>query len=192
MARGKREKIGISDYDAKSAAASGKKWFPYNKGGEYRRWYGNRSYLVNWENDGEYLKSYVSRRYGSYSKEIRSENRYFFESVTWSGVGTSKSGFRFSPKGVIFDSGANGLFTPSHRELLYVLGLLNSSLVDSLLQLINPTINTGAGTVGNFPTILDESSEGDVIERVKSSVAASKSDWDSYETAWDFKRNPLV
>ena len=186
------KKIGISDYDAKSAAASGKQWFPYNKGGEYRRWYGNRSYLVNWENDGEYLKSYVSRRYGSYSKEIRSENRYFFESVTWSGVGASKSGFRFSPKGVIFDSGANGLFTPSHRELLYVLGLLNSSLVDSLLQLINPTINTGSGTVGNFPTILDESSEDDVIERVKSSVAASKSDWDSYETSWDFKRNPLV
>ena len=186
------KKIGISDYDAKSAAASGKKWFPYNKGGEYRRWYGNRSYLVNWENDGEYLKSYVSRRYGSYSKEIRSENRYFFESVTWSGVGASKSGFRFSPKGVIFDSGANGLFTPSHRELLYVLGLLNSSLVDSLLQLINPTINTGSGTVGNFPTILDESSEDDVIERVKSSVAASKSDWDSYESSWDFKRNPLI
>ena len=185
-------KIGISDYDAKSAVASGKKWFPYNKGGEYRRWYGNRNYLVNWENDGEYLKSYVSRRYGSYSKEIRSENRYFFESVTWSGVGSGKSGFRFSPKGVIFDSGANGLFTPSHRELLYVLGLLNSSLVDSLLQLINPTINTGSGTVGNFPTILDESSEDDVIERVKSSVAASKSDWDSYETSWDFKRNPLV
>ena len=186
------KKIGISDYDAKSAAASGKQWFPYNKGGEYRRWYGNRSYLVNWENDGEYLKSYVSRRYGSYSKEIRSENRYFFESVTWSGVGASKSGFRFSPKGVIFDSGANGLFTPSHRELLYVLGLLNSSLVDSLLQLINPTINTGSGTVGNFPTILDESSEDDVIERVKSSVAASKSDWDSYETSWDFKLNPRV
>ena len=186
------KKIGISDYDAKSAAASGKKWFPYNKGGEYRRWYGNRSYLVNWENDGEYLKSYVSRRYGSYSKEIRSENRYFFESVTWGGVGASKSGFRFSPKGVIFDSGANGLFTPSHRELLYVLGLLNSSLVDSLLQLINPTINTGSGTVGNFPTILDESSEDDVIERVKSSVAASKSDWDSYESSWDFKRNPLI
>ena len=186
------KKIGISDYDAKSAAASGKKWFPYNKGGEYRRWYGNRSYLVNWENDGEYLKRYVSRRYGSYSKEIRRENRYFFESVTWCGVGASKSGFRFSPKGVIFDSGANGLFTPSHRELLYVLGLLNSSLVDSLLQLINPTINTGSGTVGNFPTILDESSEDDVIERVKSSVAASKSDWDSYESSWDFKRNPLI
>lgn len=185
-------KIGISDYDAKSAVASGKKWFPYNKGGEYRRWYGNRNYLVNWENDGEYLKSYVSRRYGSYSKEIRSENRYFFESVTWSGVGSGKSGFRFSPKGVIFDSGANGLFTPSHRELLYVLGLLNSSLVDSLLQLINPTINTGSGTVGNFPTILDESSEDDVIERVKSSVAASKSDWDSYETSWDFKAHPLI
>ena len=187
-----RSKIGIADYDAKSAAKSGKKWFPYNKGGEYRRWYGNRNYLVNWENDGEYLKSYVSRRYGSYSKEIRSENRYFFESVTWSGVGASKSGFRFSPKGVIFDSGANGLFTPSHRELLYVLGLLNSSLVDSLLQLINPTINTGSGTVGNFPTIMDASSEGDVVERVKNCIGVSKNDWDSYETSWDFKRNPLV
>ena len=187
-----RSKIGIANYDAKSAAKSGKKWFPYNKGGEYRRWYGNRNYLVNWENDGEYLKSYVSRRYGSYSKEIRSENRYFFESVTWSGVGANKSGFRFSPKGVIFDSGANGLFTPSHRELLYMLGLLNSSIVDSLLQLINPTINTGSGTVGNFPTILNAPSESDVIEQVKECIAESKNDWDSFETSWDFQRHPLV
>ena len=187
-----RDKIGIADYNAQSAAASGKKWFPYNKGGEYRRWYGNRSHLVNWENDGEHLKNYVRKRYGSYSKEIRSENRYFFESVTWSGVGASKSGFRFSPKGVIFDSGANGLFTPSHRELLYILGLLNSSLVDSLLQLINPTINTGSGTVGNFPTILDVPSEEHVVERVKSNIAVSKTDWDSYETSWDFKKHPLI
>ncbi len=185
-------KIGISDYDAKSAAKSGKKWFPYNKGGEFRRWYGNRFYVVNWENDGQELKRYVSVRYGSYSKEIRSENRYFFESVTWSGVGANKSGFRYSPKGVIFDSGANGLFTLSKEELYYILGLLNTKLVDNLLQLINPTINTGSGTIGNFPVAFDRIFLDCVVKKVVECIELSKTDWDSFETSWDFKRHPLV
>lgn len=170
------QKIGLADYTAETAKKSGKKWFPYNKGGEFRRWYGNRIYVVNWENDGYDLKAYVSARYGSYSKEIRSENRYFYESLTWSGVGASKSGFRYSPKGVIFDSGANGLFAPTTNELLYTLGLLNSLLVDRLLELINPTINTGSGTVGNFPVMVCESAFSAVITLSMQCVSISKID----------------
>ena len=185
-------KVGIGEYDAGSAASSGKKWFPYNKGGVYRRWYGNRNYVVNWENDGRELKRYVGERYGSYSKEIRSEDRYFYESITWSGVGASKSGFRYSPKGAVFDSGANGLFTPSHDDLLYVLGLLNTSLVDKLLRLINPTINTGSGTVGSFPTILEPLRRSVVKEYVEDCISVAKMDWDSFETSWDFQIHPLL
>lgn len=184
--------LGISGFNAKTAAVSGKKWFPYNKGGEYCRWYGNRSYIVNWKDDGKELKDYVSRKYGSYSKEIRSENRYFYESVTWSGVGSGKSSFRYSPEGAIFDSGANGLFAGNLSELFYVLGLLNTKIVDSILQILNPTINTGSGTVGNMPIIISEDKKKLTNNKVQSAVDLSKTDWDSFETSWDFQVHPLI
>ena len=148
-------KCGLGQYSAKTANESGKKWFRYNKGGEFRRWYGNNQYLVNWYKDGEELKAYVAERYGSYSKEIRSEDRYFFESITWSGITSSQTGFRFSPKGALFDSGANGLFASEDINLKYLLGFLNSKLVIELIGFINPTINTGSGTVGSLPIIVN-------------------------------------
>lgn len=94
-----KQKCGFGSYTAESAKNSKKKWFRYNKGGEFRRWYGNNDYLVNWENDGEELKAYVTKHYGSYSKEIRGESRYFCESITWSGVTSSATGFRYSSQG---------------------------------------------------------------------------------------------
>ena len=115
-------KCGLGDFTRQSAKQSQRKWFRYNKGGEFRRWFGNNDYVVNWENDGEYLKSYVAERYGSYSKEIRSEDRYFDESITWSGVTSSQTGFRYSPQGAIFDSGANGLFAQKAEIVKYTLG----------------------------------------------------------------------
>lgn len=183
---------GFYGYTAESAKESRLKWFPYNKGGEYRRWYGNNHYLVNWKNDGEYLKSYVAKRYGSYSKELRSENRYFYPSVTWSGITTGRIGFRLSPQGAIFDSGANGLFTNSKEELLYVLSLLNTHLVTDFVSIINPTINTGSGTIGQMPVVYDEKLVAQIYTKANECVLLSRIDWDSFETSWDFRRHPLV
>ena len=186
------EKCGFGSFTATSAKESSKKWFRYNKGGEFRRWYGNNDYVVNWENDGEKLKKYVSERYGSYSKEIRSEDRYFYESITWSGVTSSQTGFRFSSQGAIFDSGANGLFADETEILKYTLGFLNTKLVVDFVKCKNPTINTGSGTVGKLPICIQDEKIKPVNMLVDKCIEQSKIDWDSFETSWDFQHHPLL
>ena len=183
--------IGLGDYTALSAQESGRKWFRYNKGGEFRRWYGNNDYVVNWWNDGQELKAYVAERYGSYSKEIRSEDRYFFESITWSGVTSSQTGFRYSPAGAVFDSGANGLFISDPIMLKYVTGFLNTKLVIGFVKCKNPTINTGSGTVGQLPICVSKKHIEDVVVIVEKCIEISQEDWDSFETSWDFQNQPL-
>lgn len=187
-----KEKCGFGSFTAVSAKESSKKWFRYNKGGEFRRWYGNNDYVVNWENDGEELKKYVSERYGSYSKEIRSEDRYFYESVTWSGVTSSQTGFRFSSQGAIFDSGANGLFADETRILKYTLGFLNTKLVVDFVKCKNPTINTGSGTIGKLPIRIQDDKIQYVNIIVDECIEQSKTDWDIFETSWDFQHHPLL
>ena len=185
-------KCGLGDFTRQSAKQSQRKWFRYNKGGEFRRWFGNNDYVVNWENDGEYLKSYVAERYGSYSKEIRSEDRYFDESITWSGVTSSQTGFRYSPQGAIFDSGANGLFAQKAEIVKYTLGFLNTKLVVDFVKCVNPTINTGSGTIGKLPLCIKDGEIEKVNLIVEECIENSRSDWDSFETSWDFKAHPLV
>ena len=186
------EKCGFGSFTATSAKESSKKWLRYNKGGEFRRWYGNNDYVVNWENDGEKLKKYVSERYGSYSKEIRSEDRYFYESITWSGVTSSQTGFRFSSQGAIFDSGANGLFADETRILKYTLGFLNTKLVVDFVKCKNPTINTGSGTIGKLPIRIQDDKIQYVNTIVDECIEQSKTDWDIFETSWDFQHHPLL
>lgn len=186
------EKCGFGSFTATSAKESSKKWFRYNKGGEFRRWYGNNDYVVNWENDGEKLKKYVSERYGSYSKEIRSEDRFFYESITWSGVTSSQTGFRFSSQGAIFDSGANGLFADETRILKYTLGFLNTKLVVDFVKCKNPTINTGSGTIGKLPIRIQDDKIQYVNTIVDECIEQSKTDWDIFETSWDFQHHPLL
>ena len=134
----------------------------------------------------------MSERYGSYSKEIRSEDRYFYESITWSGVTSSQTGFRFSPQGAIFDSGANGLFADKTRILKYTLGFLNTKLVVDFVKCKNPTINTGSGTIGKLPICIQEDKIGLVNSIVDECIEQSKTDWDAFETSWDFQKHPLL
>lgn len=183
---------GLGNYTAITAQKSKKRWFRYNKGGEFRRWYGNNDYVVNWKDNGAELKKYVADRYGSYSKEIRSEDRYFFESITWSGVTSSATGFRYSPQGAVFDSGANGLFAKNSKLLMYLLGFLNTKITIELVKFKNPTINTGSGTVGKLPIDIEESKIDSVNENVRECIKLSETDWDSFETSWDFTRHPFI
>lgn len=183
---------GLGNYTAITAQKSKKRWFRYNKGGEFRRWYGNNDYVVNWKDNGTELKKYVADRYGSYSKEIRSEDRYFFESITWSGVTSSATGFRYSPQGAVFDSGANGLFAKNSKLLMYLLGFLNTKITIELVKFKNPTINTGSGTVGKLPIDIEESKIDSVNENVRECIKLSETDWDSFETSWDFTHHPFI
>lgn len=183
---------GVGFHAAKDAKESNKKWFPLNKGGEYRKWYGNKDYLVNWENDGQEMKDAIVKRYngGSYTKEIRSESRYFQDSITWSALTAGKSSFRHSDYGALFDSAGSSMFP--NEEWKYLIALLNTKVVDQILKVINPTLNYGAGSIANIPVVFEENIKAEAEVIATDNVSISKVDWDSFETSWDFEKHPLV
>lgn len=157
-----------------------KKWFPYNKGGSFCKWYGNNEYVLNWENNGLLLKSFKG-------SNLRNKDMYFQRGITWSTVTSGKSSFRYFDYGYLFDNGGSCLF--SSEYLFYIQGFLNSSVSQELLT-IQPTINNQPGTIGSFPLII---SEKDIVENIVAiNIELVKSDWDSFETSWDFVTHPLI
>lgn len=191
-----KNNIIIGCKSAEEQIASNKKWVPYNKGGEFRRWYGNNDYVVNWYNNGEEIKENTRKVYPQLGEnlgwKISNEQYYFKRGITWSGVTSSKCSYRAYPTGFIFDSGANGLFVYDEQNYCYVLGCLNNSISLYILSVINPTINTGAGTVRKIPLLFNEYYKNEIDSLVQQNIDLSKSDWDSFETSWDFKTHPLL
>lgn len=186
------DNIGFMCKDSKLALLSNKKWFPHNKGGYYRKWYGNSEYVINWQNDGEEIKDYASKLYVSYSRQIMNEKYYFKQSVSWTSISSSKLGVRFYPEGYIFDTAGPSIFG-SLDKLLYLLGFLCSKLCFEFLGMLNPTLNILTGDIANMPIIFNRSANiEEKISRIsQSNIEISKTDWDSFETSWDFKRHPL-
>lgn len=184
--------FGIGCKTKEQAQNSGKKWFPLNKGGEFRRWYGNKFYVVNWYNDGQEMKEAVIKRYngGSYSKEIRSEDRYFQNSITWSALTSGMSSFRYSDYGALFDSAGSSMFPEENS--FYLLALLNTKVTESILKIINPTLNYGAGSLAIIPVLLMANLKSEIETIVASCVQISHEDWDAFETSWDFEQHPIV
>lgn len=174
-------------YDCKShddAKNNKLKWFPYNKGGQFRRWYGNIDYVVNWENDGCELKQF--RR-----AVIRNPMYFFRKSGTWSDITSSVNAFRYRPQGSLFDVTGMSFFSDSY--LLYLIALCNSKVVASILTIVAPTMHCQCGDVANIPVILVEERKKQLIElSTKNNIEISKEDWDSFETSWDFKCHPLI
>ena len=155
-------------------------WVPYNKGGSYRKWYGNNEYLINWSFNGKKIKNFKS-------SNLRNKEQYFKKGITWSTVTSSKSSFRFFTNGFLFDNGGSCLF--SDKYLFYIQGLLNSIVSLELLS-IQPTINNQPGTIGSIPLKICNT---EIIEKiVEKNISLSKTDWDSFETSWDFEKHPLV
>lgn len=175
-----------SHTDAKS---SKKKWFPYSKGGECRKWFGNHSLVVNWENDGAELLQFAAELYGSPTRTIKNIKYYFREALTWSL--TSSTGFaaRWRPAGFVFD--VNGMSSFSDKELFTTLGAVNSRVGSEILKVINPTMAFQAGDLKAFPFVSPQDSEKSK-RIVKQAVALSTNDWDSYENSWDFTSLPLL
>lgn len=166
------------------ASESRYKWFPYNKGGEYRRWYGNNDCVVNWENGGIEMRSFKNA-------VIRNPSFHFRESITWTLIATSATGFRYKPQGSLFDVAGMSMFPPAEK-FLYILGLCNTSIVREILQMLAPTMNFQVGDIARIPIITDDSRKLKVDEIVKKNIQLSKDDWDSFETSWDFKKHPLI
>ena len=176
-------KVDTSITSRDQIATSPAKWFPYNKGGEFRKWYGNADYVLwyNLEGQAKMASLSVHRHDG--------KDRYFQEGITWSFISSSNFGVRYTPPGFAFDVAGSSMFFD--RDIIkYVTGLLCSCLGTFFMSIQNPTLNFQVGNLKNVPVLIKEQSA--VEERVDSCINTSKQDWDSYETSWDFKRNPLV
>ncbi|NTK45185.1 BREX-1 system adenine-specific DNA-methyltransferase PglX [Enterococcus faecium] len=182
-------------FDAKTledAKKSGKKWFPYNKGGSFRRWYGNYDYIVNWENDGQEIRNFVDQK-GKLRSVTRNPNYYFKESITWSDVTSGAFSMRYRPSGSIFDSTGHSAFTENKSDQLYLLGLLNSPIANYIFNILNPTIHMHSGYVSLFPTIINENIRKKVTELVEEAIRLSKNDWIDNEQGWyTFRKNSLL
>ena len=185
------EKIGFSSKSAEQAKASRKKWFPYNKGGEFRRWYGNNSYVVNWFNDGEEMKKCVTENYGSYSKELRSEDKYFAEGISWSALSSGNISMRYSEPGYIFDSKGSKAFVRDRTNVFLILSYLNSCVAQNFLWILSPTLDYNNGNIEKLPYI-SAGNDDVIIDLGIEAEEQSKADWDSFETSWDFTTHPLV
>lgn len=164
-------------------------WFPYNKGGDYRKWYGNQGLLVNWMDNGKEIKALAISRYGSASKRVVNEPSYFKRSITWSKISSGIPSFRYQPEGAIFDVAGMSIFPDSEKLTYHLLALLNSSVSLSILSTLSPTVNFEAGQIGAIPVI---SPEAYIQDDVEEAIKISKADWDSFEVSWNFKRNELV
>ncbi|MBO7470105.1 MAG: BREX-1 system adenine-specific DNA-methyltransferase PglX [Bacteroidales bacterium] len=168
------------------------KWVPCNKGGGFRRWYGNNDFVMNWYDDGKEMKEYaVIRNHGKHwSRYIQNLDSFYKEGATWNMIAIGKFSLRYCPGGFINASASNGTYPPKHL-LNYIIALSNSSYVQEVLNLINPTINVSPGAFNSIPYI--EAPNFDEISRLsQKNIQISKLDWDAHETSWDFQENELV
>ena len=180
-------KIGYNMSNSQEALESKKKWFPCNKGGEFRKWYGNQEYLVNWENDGYEIKNFYDEK-GKLRSRPQNTEYYFKESISWGLITSGGSSFRYFPKGFIFDISAVSYFIEKkEREIL---GTLNSKYFLELSQIINPTINFSNGVFALLPALFVENEKFNNL--VQQNIDISKEEWDSRETSWDFEKLSLV
>ena len=176
-------KIDFSLKTINDLAESNGRYFPYNKGGEFRLWFGNLQEVLWFDTEG---RRYMDTMSGH--RENGARDFYCKEGLTWSFISSSKFGIRYLPTGCFFDVAGSTLF--SRVDNAYTLGFLASCVCFDILGILNPTLNYQAGNIKSLPLLIDR--EDEVDERVYQNIQISKEDWDSYETSWDFKRNPLV
>lgn len=186
------ENIGYN-MDIITAKESCLKWFPFNKGGAYRKWYGNNDSIVNYQYDGIEIKKNVLKKY-PYLKTpdfvVKNQSMYFLENGTWTAITSGSFSVRYSPKGFIISNAGMGIF--SNKYLRYVIALLNSNSLVKLLRAVSQTLNFNAGDIEKIPFIFDDKYNIDIEKFSSACISLSKSDWDAFETSWDFTKHPLV
>lgn len=161
----------------------GKKWYPYNNGGEFRRWYGDNGDVVNWESDGLEIKCFGRAA-------IRNKQFYFKSGITWTAISSAKISVRAFECGYLFSSAGFCIFTEESKKV--ILAMMNNVVGKTILEILSPTINFNVGDIAKLPIIVDENRTDEIDRIVDSNVQISKSDWDSYETSWDFQHHPLL
>lgn len=170
-----RSSFGCKSHE--EAAANGKRWFPYNKGGEFRKWYGNQEFVVNWEHDGKEIENFRPH------SVVRNPDLYFHPSISWSKISSGDPAFRFFPGGFIFDVAGTSIFSSDDLRST-IMGYADSTTAYTQLTAIAPTLNFEVGQIASLP--ISERLDGIDCDNVKSLIRYSKSDWNSSETSWDF------
>lgn len=181
-------KMKIDAQNVSEATGSGAKWFPYNKGGDFRKWYGNNQFVINWQDKGHDIFNNAKadgRNVQDYPDELK-----FKPAVTWSLISSVKPAFRF--KNCNLSDIAGMSFYTSTENLYYYLGICNTPVALAVLQLIAPTINFQSGDIARIPILIDETNKKAVEQIVKDNINISKEDWDSFETSWEFNKHPLI
>ena len=177
-------KIGFNYNNTEETNDGKHKWFPYNKGGESRKWYGNQEEVVDWEFDGKRIKNNFDDK-GKLRSRPQNTNYYFLPSISWSLLSSNGMGFRIFPKGFIYD--VNGMSLFSKLDVYKLMAFLNSKLSKYLLEFINPTMACQLGDLLQLPSCIADVN----VELVKESIRISKLDWDVHETSWNYCNNPI-
>ena len=166
------------------------KWIPINHGGDYRKWFGNNSFVVNWANDGYELKKLAREKYNSVTRTITGIEHYLHFGLTWTAISSSNFGVRFFPDGFLFSNAGMCAFG-DRDNIIFSLGLLNSVVSNFILKILSPTINYGPNQIKKIP-LPNSVKAKNVNSAIQLAIHIAKADWDSYETSWDFQSNPLL
>jgi type II restriction/modification system DNA methylase subunit YeeA len=179
-------KIGFGFESTDGAKDSKLKWFPFNKGGEFRKWFGNNEFIINWENNGFELKNFTG-------SVIRNENFYFKEGITWTLTSSTKFGVRYKTNGFIFDVNGMSLF-PKENDIFYIISFMNSKICLELLKILNPTIAFQVGDISRLPIIfpISKDTKSQIKCLTQQNIEISREEWDSRESSWDFRTNELL
>lgn len=184
------KKISFDSQNREDSILSEAKWFPCNKGGTFRKWYGNNDYVVNWENDGIEIRNNKDDK-GKLRSRPQNMEFYFREGITWSTIATKLS-MRYSPIGHLFETKGSVCFADDKEDLLYLLGLMNTPIVSMVLSVLSPTLDYHEGPIGKIPVIVDDSKREEINDLVKQNIKLCKEDWDAYSSSYDFKKHPLA
>ncbi|HWP91798.1 MAG TPA: BREX-1 system adenine-specific DNA-methyltransferase PglX [Thermodesulfobacteriota bacterium] len=184
------EKIGFNIPNQSEASIFDKKWFPYNKGGGYRKWYGNFEFVVDWADDGYEIRNLFDKD-GKILSRPQNREYYFKRSISWSKVTIGQISFRFIPQGFIFDVAGCSIFPNEDLDFYKILGQLNSKVINIFLSDISGSVNYEVGDISNVPFDRDLiSSNGKIVFIANEAIEIAKLDWDSFETSWDFRTLP--
>lgn len=162
-----------------------KRWIRCNAGGDYKKWYGNYNKVIYWKNNGEAIK----KNNGSV---IRNQKFYFLSGITWKRIGSSELGLRILKEESIFDQAGDAFFAINPTIRNYILAFMNSKVANAFFNILSPTLNLTAGNINKFPLIRKSKFDKKIFNLVKQNISLSKSDWDAFETSWDFQQHPFL
>lgn len=177
--------------DQEEGVRSKKRWFPCNKGGPFRKWFGNNQFVVDWENDGRSIRTFVDSK-GKLRSRPQNTGFYFRKGITWSTLSSSDASFRLSPVGHIFETKGSTCFVDDDSNFGFVFGFLNSCVVKHLLGMFSPTLDFHEGPISRLPLALNDQCRTKITQIVQEAVAIARNDWNSQETSWEFRQNRLL